>query len=73
VSGDGDFSLLQGGSEAAEFFALTAEQMRERMLEAGAIDADRMDRALSLLSQPDFWAFGGGGISVWGQCRLASN
>ena len=29
VSGEGDFSLLQGGSEIAEFFTLTAEQMRE--------------------------------------------
>jgi SAM-dependent methyltransferase len=70
LSGEGDFSLLQGGSEIAEFFALTAEQMRERMLETGAIDAERMDRALNLLSQPSFWAFGGGGVSVWGQRPL---
>lgn len=26
-----------------------------------------LSRALELLSQPNFWAFGGGGVSVWGQ------
>jgi SAM-dependent methyltransferase len=67
VSGEGDFSLLQGGSEIAEFFALTAEQMREQMLGTGVIDAEKMDRALDLLSQPSFWAFGGGGVSIWGR------
>jgi SAM-dependent methyltransferase len=67
VSGEGDFSLLQGGSEIAEFFALTAEQMREQILGTGVIDAEKMDRALDLLSDPSFWAFGGGGVSIWGR------
>jgi hypothetical protein len=67
VSGEGDFSLLQGGSEIAEFFALTAEQMREQMLGTGVIDAEKMDHALDLLSQPSFCAFGGGGVSIWGR------
>jgi hypothetical protein len=55
------------GSEIAEFFTLTAEQMREQMLGTGAIDAEKMDRALNLLSEPSFWAFGGGGVSIWGR------
>jgi SAM-dependent methyltransferase len=67
VSGEGDFSLLQGGSEIAEFFTLTAEQMREQMLGTGTIDAEKMDRALNLLSEPSFWAFGGGGVPIWGR------
>lgn len=67
IEGEGDFSLLKGGSEVAEFFALTAEQMREPMITSGAIDAEKLDRALELLSQPSFWAFGGGGVSVWAQ------
>jgi hypothetical protein len=58
---------LQGGSEVAEFFALTAEQMREQMLGTGIIDAEKLFRALVLLSQPSFWAFGGGGVSIWGR------
>jgi SAM-dependent methyltransferase len=67
IGGEGDFSLLQGGSPVAEFFTLTAEQMRDRLLTSGALTADKLDRALALLVSPDFWAFGGGGVSVWGQ------
>jgi hypothetical protein len=37
VTGGGSFSLLQGGVAWAEFFALTAEQMRDRMLESQAM------------------------------------
>jgi hypothetical protein len=36
-------------------------------LASGALDQDKLDRALALLASPDFWAFGGGGVSVWGQ------
>jgi SAM-dependent methyltransferase len=68
VGGEGDFSVLQGGSPVAEFFSLTAEQMRERMLAAGELSAEQLDEALRLLNSPDFWAFGGGGVAVWGQC-----
>jgi hypothetical protein len=46
IDGEGDFSLLKGGSEVAEFFALTAEQMREPMIASGAIDGEKLDRAL---------------------------
>lgn len=67
VGGEGDFSVIQGGSPVAEFFALTADQMRERMLASGALTAERLDEALGLLNSPDFWAFGGGGVAVWGQ------
>jgi SAM-dependent methyltransferase len=67
VGGEGDFSVLQGGSPVAEFFSLTAEQMRERIIGSGELSADRLDEALGLLKSPDFWAFGGGGVAVWGQ------
>jgi hypothetical protein len=67
LGGEGNFSLLRGGSEVAEFFVLTAEQMRERMLQSGAIDSGTMSRALGLLSNPSFWAFGGGEVCIWGQ------
>ena len=52
--------MLQGGSPVAEFFSLTAEQMRERIIESGELSVDRLDEALGLLRSPDFWAFGGG-------------
>ena len=67
VTGEGGFSLLQGGGEVAEFFVLTAEQMRDRMLESQAIDEAKLGRALALLADPAFWAFGGGEIAVWGR------
>jgi ubiquinone/menaquinone biosynthesis C-methylase UbiE len=67
VGAEGDFSVLQGGSPIAEFFTLTAEQMRERIIDSRDLSADRLDEALGLLKSQDFWAFGGGGVAVWGQ------
>ena len=67
VGGEGDFAIMQGGSPIAEFFALTAEQMRERIIESGALNAERFDEALELLKSPVFWAFGGAGVAVWGR------
>ena len=71
IGGEGDFAVLQGGSPIAEFFSLTAEQMRERMLLSQAIRAERLDEALALLHDPAFWAFAGGGVAVWGQRAVA--
>ena len=67
VGGEGDFSVLQGGSPVAEFFSLTAEQIRERIIESGELSAERLNEALDLLKSPDFWAFGGGTVAMWGQ------
>jgi hypothetical protein len=64
--------VLQGGSPIAEFFALTAEQMRERIIESGELSAKQLDAAFELLKSPDFWAFGGAGVAVWGQ-RATNN
>ena len=69
IGGEGDFPIIRGGSPLAEFFAISAEQMRERLLQAGAIDASRLEHALDLLASPDFWGFGGGGVSVWARRR----
>jgi SAM-dependent methyltransferase len=67
VGGEGDFAVLQGGSPVAEFFRLTAEQMRDRVLASGAITENRLDQAIALLDDPDFWAFSDGMVAVWGQ------
>jgi len=67
VGGEGDFAVLRGGSPMAEFFYLTAEQMRDRMLAAEALSAERLDKALELLKDSNFWAFAGAGVAVWGQ------
>jgi SAM-dependent methyltransferase len=67
VAGEGDFPVVQGGSPVAEFYSLSAEQIRERIIESGMVNAERLDEALELLKSPDFWAFGGGSVAVWGQ------
>lgn len=67
VGGEGEFPVIQGGSPAAEFFELTAEQMREQMLAASALPRPRLEQALQLLKSPDLWAFGGANIAVWGR------
>jgi ubiquinone/menaquinone biosynthesis C-methylase UbiE len=69
IGGEGDFPIIRGGSPEAQFFVLTAEQMRERLLQAGAIDANGLEHALKLLASPDFWGFGGGGVSLWARRR----
>jgi len=69
VAAEGDFSIFRGGSLMAEFFSLTAEQMREPIVKAGTIDEADFDDALALLMSPEFWGFGGGGVSVWGRRR----
>jgi SAM-dependent methyltransferase len=67
VAGEGDYAVVQGGSPVAELFSLSAEQMRERIIESGELSAERLDEALGLLKSPNFWAFGAGGVAVWGQ------
>ena len=67
VSGEGDFAVLQGTSPLAEFYSLSAQQIRERIIESGALTAERLDEARDLLNSPDFWALGGGNVAVWGQ------
>jgi len=41
--------------------------MRDRMQASGAIKRERLDEALTLPKLPDFWAFAGAGVAVWGQ------
>jgi ubiquinone/menaquinone biosynthesis C-methylase UbiE len=67
VDGEGDVALLRGGSPMAEFFRLTGEQMRDKIISSGALPAERFDAGLALLDDPKFWAFAGAGIAVWGR------
>jgi len=67
VDGEGDFAVLRGGSPMAEFFQLSAEQMRDKVIAAGALSAERFVAGLALLDDPKFWAFAGAGIAVWGK------
>jgi SAM-dependent methyltransferase len=67
VGGEGDFAILRGGSPMAEFFQLSGEQMRDKIISSDALSAERFDAGLALLDDPKFWAFAGAGIAVWGR------
>jgi len=62
-----DLPILRGGSPLAEFFHLTAAQMRGRVIDAGFLSAERFDAGAALLQDPGFWGFAGAGIGVWGR------
>jgi hypothetical protein len=67
VDGEGDLALLRGGSPIAEFFKLTGDQMRDRVIASRALSPERFDAGMALLDDPKFWAFAGAGIAVWGK------
>jgi SAM-dependent methyltransferase len=73
IGGEGDFALLRGGSPVAQFFQLTGQQMRDRVITAGAMSEERFDAAMALLDDPSFWAFAGAGVTVWGKRDSKSN
>lgn len=62
-----EVAILRGGSPVAEFFQFTAAQIREQVIASGALSAKRFDAGVALLKDPDFWAFAGAGIGVWGK------
>jgi SAM-dependent methyltransferase len=63
---EGDLAFLRGGSPLAEFFKLTGEQMRDRVISSNALSEDRFNAGMALLDDPKFSAFAGAGIAVWG-------
>ncbi len=67
VGGEGDLPLLQGGSPLAEFFQLSGEQMRDKVMASGALSPEQWKAAMALLDDRKFWAFAGAGIAVWGR------
>jgi ubiquinone/menaquinone biosynthesis C-methylase UbiE len=67
VGGEGDIPILQGGSPLAAFFQLSGEQMRDKVIASGTLEAADWNAALALLEDPKFWAFAGAGIAVWGR------
>jgi SAM-dependent methyltransferase len=67
VQAEGDFAILNGGSPMAEFFHLSVLQLRDRIVGSGALSDVQFDAATALLEDPEFWAFGPGGVAVMGQ------
>ena len=67
VQAEGDFAILNAGHPMAEFFRLSTLQVRDRIVGSGAVSAAQFDAAIALFEDPGFWAFGPGGVAVWGQ------
>jgi len=65
---EGDQFLVRGGGGWAEFFSLTAQQVRAQMIPpAGALTEKLFDAAIELLTDRDFIELGVAGIAVWGR------
>ncbi|MGI9524306.1 MAG: class I SAM-dependent methyltransferase [Hyphomicrobiaceae bacterium] len=68
VAVEGDQFLVHGGVGWAEFFSLTAMQVRESMVTPdGALSEDAFDAGISLLGDPEFIELGAAGIAVSGR------
>jgi len=67
VQAEGDFAILNASHPMAEFFRLSTLQVRDRIVGSGAVSAAEFDAAIALFEDPEFWAFGPGGVAVRGQ------
>lgn len=62
-----DTQIVQGATPLAELYALTGQQVRERMIASGTISSEQFNEALTSLDSPDFFAFACTEIAIWGQ------
>jgi SAM-dependent methyltransferase len=67
VGANVDVPLFQGGSVAADFVRLTAEQTAPALLGAGLITQQDLDAGLACLHDPAEWMFGPAMVAVWGR------
>lgn len=67
VQAAADVAVLHGGGPLARFYRLSGQQARQRVLDAGLIDAADYDAALTLLDDPRLWAFGACTVAAWGR------
>jgi hypothetical protein len=67
VGAEGRVFMVRGGSPPAEVWRLTAEQVRERVIEAGLLSAQEVDGVLALLGEPAFVWMEGLVMAAWGR------
>jgi len=67
VGAEGEIPVFQGGSAVAEFWCVTWQQMRERMLATGIVDNSGIEAAMDLLRQPHEWFVAPAEFAVWGR------
>jgi SAM-dependent methyltransferase len=68
IGAESEMPLVQGGSPATELFRLTALQVRDLAIAAGAT-ADQLDQWDTLLNTPAQWFPGYAMVAAWGQRR----
>lgn len=67
IGAQGRVFMVQGGSANAEVWHLTAQQVRNRMIEAELLTAKEMDDVLALLVDPQFVWMEGLVMATWGR------
>ena len=68
IGAESEMPLVQGGSPATELFRLTALQVRDLAIAAGAT-AEQLDQWDTLLNTPAQWLPGYAMVAAWGQRR----
>jgi len=67
VGTDVDVPFFQGGSPAAEFWRLTAEQLQPQMEAHGLLTRQALVEATTLMRDPSAWLFGPAMVATWGR------
>lgn len=67
IGAEGEIPVFQGGSVTADFWCVTWEQMRERMVATGLVDSDGIDAAMHALRQRQEWFVAPAEFAAWGK------
>ncbi len=67
VGAAAEVAVLRGAGPLAQFYRLSGQQARERVVTGGYMAAEAYDAALSLLDDPQLWAFGACTVAAWGR------
>jgi SAM-dependent methyltransferase len=68
VRANGHVQIFNGGSAAAELWALTWLQFRDRLLDGKFLSLEQLERGLEKLSDPTYWAMAPLVVAVRGRC-----
>ena len=70
IGAEGEIPVFEGGSHMAEFWCITWEQMRDRMIATGLIDKKGLDNAMYMLRQRGEWFVAPAVFAAWGKCPV---
>jgi hypothetical protein len=59
--------VLRGGSPVAEFWSLTIEFLRAKIIDLNLATSEELDSARTLLGDPEFWDLSPAFIGAWGR------